>query len=168
MIRGKVTTRVKDRGFNFMRKKLGRLDGQGFDVGYWGEDKYPPRPGDKPDAKVLTTVDTAAMAEFGTDTSPRRPFQRETFRRSFVNLNQAIRVLYNRMLADPAYSEDMLLRKLGRNYRIEMQKTIADAKSWAAPNAPATVKKKGHNSPLLERYRMIARIKMRIGRRIDR
>jgi len=167
-MKGTIKVIDKDRGWKFLKSRLQRLDEQGVDIGYWGEDKYPPRPDDGPNAKVQTVVNVAVMNELGTERAPARPFMRQTFRTNFENLNQAIRVLYYQMIANPAVSPDSLLRRLGSAYRKDMQRTIADAKSWAVPNAPATVKKKGHDSPLLERYRMIARIKMRLGRRIDR
>lgn len=92
-------------------------------------------------------IDVALWNEFGTDTIPARPFIR-----GFQDRNkQALGTLMDRTadLVVSGKQAGAALKEMGSVVQ-EMQQThVKASKSWAVPNAPSTVKKKGSDKPLI-------------------
>jgi hypothetical protein len=113
----------------------------------------------------VQVVDYAAMNEFGTEDIPARPFMRHTADEQEAKLQQYARRLIGPML-DGKMSVDAVLSAVGMWYQSAMRRTIRNSKSWATPNAPATIALKGSSTPLIDDGVLVATIDYEIsGRR---
>jgi hypothetical protein len=65
-------------------------------------------------------------------------------------------------IIDGANTVDRVLRVLGEHYQSLVQKTIREAVSWAQPNAPQTIERKGSSSPLIDTGRMIGAVRYEV------
>jgi hypothetical protein len=63
---------------------------------------------------------------------------------------------------DGKYNVDRMLARLGAWYQSKVQITIRNAKEWAVPNLPATIKAKGSSSPLIDTGRMLASVRYEV------
>jgi len=107
--------------------------------------------------------DVAEWDEYGTETSPPRPANRMGLERA-VKKNKKMVQGYLRNLTMAGLMKDKnIARKLSRERKIKLftqigrsaRKETRDiiASGSTAPNAPATVKKKGFNHPLVETWK---------------
>ncbi len=136
---GTVTDR--DLGFNQILRNLRELDGKTVKAGILKN------AGKEPNGTSL--VDVAIYNEFGTSRIPSRPFLRiATDKHKTTWLNESERIV------------DKVLAKYNPNFSIlgnEMVENIRDVignKSLLAPNAPSTIRKKGHDKPLIDKGKL--------------
>jgi hypothetical protein len=87
--------------------------------------------------------------EFGTETIPERPFMRRSFDENVQNYTALFAKLENRFYNGGITFQGMLavVGLLARNHVVQ---SITDARKWAKPNAPATIRKKKSTSPLID------------------
>ena len=93
----------------------------------------------------LATI--AAIHEFGTDNIPSRPFTRESFDQHVNELDKFMQGIGGRIIVN-RISASQGLNLVGQKMTGIIQKKIVDG-PWA-PNAPATVKQKGSDRPLID------------------
>lgn len=100
----------------------------------------------------------AAANEYGTKTIPSRPFMRTTFDDNEASYAEE----FAKLLREGATPRQGLVR-LGMRIQKELRATI---KGWATPpNAPATIKAKGEDNPLVDTGTMRRSIKWQIRKR---
>lgn len=105
-------------------------------------------------------VNVATWNEFGTGRIPSRPF----LRIAFDDNHKAWESLAENLL-DQVLDRCMSARQLGRTMGERMQKDIRDVigdKSRLAPNAPSTIRRKGHDKPLIDTGTMKERVNYRV------
>lgn len=119
-------------------------------IGLWGSEE----------AEGTSVVDYAMYNEFGTSRIPARPFMSQTYDKNKKEINDYIDFLVGRML--DSGGADKVLITLGMKYQSMIRLMIRDAKTWAEPNAPATVAAKGSSSPLIDQGRMINAIQYEV------
>lgn len=110
----------------------------------------------------VSVVDYAMYNEFGTSRGiPARPFMSTTYDRHHKKTEQLIEHMYGQML-DGKMDPDHLLKTAGAYYQSKVQDTIRDAKTWAVPNHPKTIERKGSSSPLIDTGRMVQSVRYEI------
>ena len=148
-----VSAKVIDKDLGYKRIVLNfrQLKGRVVKVGIMGDETN----------EGTSVVDYAVYNEFGTDRIPARPFMATT-----ADANREKAVDFTEFLVDKIiYGEltvDRALRNLGEWYQAQIQMTIRNAKSWAVPDAPATVKAKGSSSPLIDQGRLVQAIRYEV------
>ncbi len=65
-------------------------------------------------------------------------------------------------MIDGQLKPEGVLKNLGEFYQMKIQMTIRNAGSWAVPNAPSTVERKGSSSPLIDTGRMVQSVRYEI------
>jgi len=103
----------------------------------------------------------AAENEYGTNKVPERSFMRSTFDLNKRKITKFARAMAPSVIADKM-SQTVFMEKLGRFVKELIENRISTAKSWAQPLANITIRKKGHDRPLIETYAMITSIKIRV------
>ena len=105
-------------------------------------------------------VSVATWNEFGTRHIPSRPFLRIAFddnRKAWEGLAED--------LLDQIVDRCMSASQVGKTMGKRMQKDIRDVigdKSRLAPNAPSTIRRKGHDKPLIDTGTMQKRVNYRV------
>ena len=140
----KVT--VVDHGYEQLKKDVAALKGRSVKVGIMGEGEV---------------LEYAMYNEFGTSRIPARPFMQTTFDRNEAEMNKFVDFLAQQII-DGKSNADRVLRILGETYQLKVQETIRDAKEWAVPNNPQTIKQKGSSSPLIDTGRMIGAVRYEV------
>jgi hypothetical protein len=130
---------VVDRGWHRARAAAKLIGGAGVKVGV--------RAGPAQDG--VQVVDYAAMNEFGTEDIPSRPFMRHTADTQEDNTRSYVRRLIGPMI-DGTMPVEHVLSAIGLFYRDRLQNTLKQSKSWAKPNAPATIAMKSSSTPLID------------------
>lgn len=143
-----VTVIDKDLGYTHIFKDIKEMDGKGVKVGVMGGQS----------AKGVSVVDYAVWNEFGTKHIPKRAFMQKTADEGLPETLKFTEHLVGKMI-DGGITPDGVLKNLGEFYQKKIQMNIRNAKEWAAPNAPATVKLKGSSSPLIDQGRLIQSIR---------
>ena len=119
-----------------LKKELATI--KGVKAGYFEGDAYPP------DRGGLELAKNALIQEFGSSVNniPSRPFMRNA-----VDKDEA---KWARALQD-GMEKELSLRQCMKQVGVEMQNSIADSidEMQDPPNAPATIRKKGSNHPLI-------------------
>ena len=122
-----------------------------------------------------TNVEVAFWNEFGTDATdshpgiPERPFMRHTAdenRRKVGVLGEG----YLKKIIDGSLEPRMALTRIAMWFAGQIQKTMANSKSWATPNAESTIDAKGSDTPLIDTgqlRRSISHVVQMKGRRSD-
>ena len=149
-----MPTSIRDKDYGFKRIELDfkALRGRGVKVGLMGNEEV----------EGVSVVDYATYNEFGTSRGiPARPFMQRTADENKEVVTQFTEHLVGRMI-DGKLTDDDVLKNLGMKYQALMQKTVRDAKSWAVPNAPGTIARKGSSSPLIDTGRMVGAIRYEI------
>ncbi|MGS1006296.1 hypothetical protein [Achromobacter anxifer] len=103
-------------------------------------------------------LDIAIHNEFGTEHIPARPFVRDFAEKNGDVLGQAM----DRMAAavqDGNMPVDAALDQLGTFAEKHQKAHVQQSKKWAEPNAPATVKKKRSDVPLIDDGLMVGAIR---------
>lgn len=144
---GRTAVKVieQDRGFNRAVRGLELLKGREIHIGFW----------DGPvEENGTAVVDIAAYNEFGTRSIPSRPFMQMTSDIYKDETMKQAEAMVGRVI-DGNLTVDVLLKTLGEFYSNKMKLTIRQAKTWAVPNAAATIARKGSTSPLIDTGRML-------------
>jgi hypothetical protein len=112
-------------------------------------------------ADGTTLIEVAMANEFGTDKIPERSFLRAWFDENQAKCKEAVK----RMLIatiEGKYTPEQALNLLAQRFVGEIQKRIADGIPPA--NAEATVKKKGSETPLIDKGQLRSGVTYRIDR----
>jgi phage gpG-like protein len=141
----------KDMGWERIKLNFKQLEGRSVKVGVMG--------GEENDG--VAVVDYAVYNEFGTSRIPPRPFMATTAENNREYIQQFTGHLVGRII-DGAISVNVALKNLGEAYQAKIQMTIRNAKQWAEPNAPATIKAKGSSSPLIDTGRLVQSIRYEV------
>lgn len=113
-------------------------------VGYQGpEAQQSVNPGDP------STVMVAAYNEFGTIKIPARSWMRSTVKENLQPLAKVIATTFSQVVLGNTQA-DSALGEVGGFLTEEMREKVHTARSWAVPNAPYTIKKKGAQYPPLQ------------------
>lgn len=103
----------------------------------------------------------AAYNEYGTEHIPARPFMAQTTDRNGKEL-----IGYKTSLASMVLGGQLTMRRalylIGVRYAGRMRQTIRDSPSWAEPNHPLTIARKGSAHPLIDTGAMIHAITYKI------
>lgn len=145
--------KVEDRDYGYKKIVLNikELNGKGVKVGLMGDEEY----------EGVSVVDYAMYNEFGTAHIPARPFMQTTFDRYRADVMKFTEHLVNGII-EGQYTADHVMRVLGEWYQAKVQLTIRDAKNWAVPNTPETIKRKGSSSPLIDTGRMVGAVRYEV------
>lgn len=141
-----------DLGYRTIVRGLRELDGREVSAGILknaGKSK-----------KGVPIVEYAIYNEFGTRHIPSRPFVRIASDENSkawgdMAVNEAGKIV------DGSSSASQVLEKLGKRMQKDIKNVIGD-KSKLAPNAPATVRRKGHDKPLIDTGLMKSKVDYRI------
>lgn len=146
-----VTVIDRDLGYQRIKLNFKQLEGREVKIGIMGGES----------AEGVSIVDYAVYNEFGTKNIPSRPFMSTTADQNRDEVQKFAGALVGKII-DGKLSVDIALKNLGEWYQKKLQMTIRNAKSWAAPNAPATVARKGSSSPLIDTGRMVQSVRYEV------
>ncbi|AMG45522.1 hypothetical protein AL520_14515 [Achromobacter xylosoxidans] len=140
-----------DKGLDEHVRLARAINGRGVKVGIQAGAGKDPQSG-------ADLLDIAIHNEFGTEHIPARPFVRDFAEKNGDVLGQAM----DRMAAavqDGNMPVDTALDQLGTFAEKHQKAHVQQSKKWAEPNAPATVKKKGSDVPLIDDGLMVGAIR---------
>lgn len=142
-----------DLGWNRIVKNLQRLDGTEISAGILqSAGSY---------SKGQSLVDVAIWNEYGTQKIPSRPFIRiasDQNRRKWERLSaDCINEILDGSRTRPGY----IGKRIGKAMKADIQAVMGD-KSKLAPNAPSTIKKKGHDKPLIDTGKLQSSVDYRV------
>lgn len=114
-------------------------------------------------AKKASIAEVAGYNEFGTKKTktfgpmitlttvgiPPRPFMRTAFDRHQAKYEKALQAGAKRIVEGKDTPEGVLT-KVGLKAKNDQIRSITSAKTWATPNRPSTIAKKGSSSPLID------------------
>jgi hypothetical protein len=146
-----VTFVDKDMGWQRIQLDIKQLKGRSVKIGIMGT----------AEVEGTAVIDYAIYNEFGTRFIPARPFMATTADRFRDETVKVASVMIGNVL-DGKYNVDRMLARLGAWYQSKVQITIRNAKEWAVPNLPATIKAKGSSSPLIDTGRMLASVRYEV------
>jgi hypothetical protein len=143
-------TKVIDRGYNKLREQIAQMaespEGAHVKVGFI-EGKL----GDQSHGEGLTVTNVAVFNEFGTPTIPERPFLRDTS----DLIKTDIEALSDKMLDQIVRGKSTVKKALdviGLRVQAAFRRAV---NQWdSPPNAPATIRKKGADNPLVDTGQM--------------
>jgi len=138
-----VEVKLIDHGFDNIIRQALKLDGKGVKVGI--------RRG-KGSHDGTDMLDIAVYNHFGTASIPARPFVSDCAEKNAGQIQEAQRRLVYRVYQG-SLSADGALAELGAWY-VNVQKGHILHGGWT-PNAPATVKRKGSNKPLVDTGQLV-------------
>lgn len=138
-----VEVKLIDHGFDKIIQQALKLDGKGVKVGI--------RRG-KGSHEGTDMLDIAVYNHFGTATIPARPFVSDCAEKNAGQIQEAQKRLVYRVYQG-GLSADGALAELGAWY-VNVQKGHILHGGWT-PNAPATVKRKGSNKPLVDTGQLV-------------
>ncbi|KCB24746.1 hypothetical protein [Bordetella hinzii] len=146
-----MATKAIDRGLEQHARLARALNGRGVKFGIQADAGKDPETG-------ADLLDIAIYNEYGTETVPARPFMRDFAEKNGKALGQAM----DRMAAAVQGGQlalDAALDQLGTFAEKYQKAHVQQSKKWAKPNAPATVKKKGSDVPLIDQGLMVGAIR---------
>src|SRR5690606_16993462 len=110
--------------------------------------------GDKPheESDDLTVAQVAVVNEFGLGNAPERPFMRTTAKALLPKMARLSSKLLSAVIAGKG-TIDQALDVMGLTAQKDLKKAIVDWKE--PPNAPATIRAKGANNPLIDTSQMV-------------
>ena len=138
-----VEVKLIDHGFDNIIRQALKLDGKGVKVGI--------RRG-KGSHDGTDMLDIAVYNHFGTATIPARPFVSDCAEKNAGQIKEAQKRLVYRVYQG-SLSADGALAQLGAWYVNVQQGHILHG-GWT-PNAPATIKRKGSNKPLVDTGQLV-------------
>ena len=138
-----VEVKLIDHGFDNIIRQALKLDGKGVKVGI--------RRG-KGSHDGTDMLDIAVYNHFGTATIPARPFVSDCAEKNAGQIKEAQKRLVYRVYQG-GLSAEGALAQLGAWY-VNVQKGHILHGGWT-PNAPATVKRKGSNRPLVDTGQLV-------------
>jgi hypothetical protein len=129
-----------------------KVEDDGVNVGWFEDQTYE-------DGLPIAMV--ARWNEFGTKAGiPQRPFMRRTMMKHEKEWIETLKTIVQREIdKDKNINIDKALKKFGEIVKGDIQETILEG--GFVKNAPATVKKKGFNMPLVDTGVMISSIQAR-------
>lgn len=131
-----------DHGLKSITRRMAKLDKREVTIGFHGDDHYP-------DGTNVAQV--AIWNEYGTRNAPARPFMRTTGIRYMKDMQRSMARMANAVQMGHQVSFGAM-KVLGAEYKDHIQDTLLTG-PWA-PNAPSTIRKKGHGLPLVDTERM--------------
>lgn len=138
-----VEVKLIDHGFDNIIRQALKLDGKGVKVGI--------RRG-KGSHDGTDMLDIAVYNHFGTASIPARPFVSDCAEKNAGQIQEAQKRLVYRVYQG-GLSADGALAELGAWY-VNVQKGHILHGGWT-PNAPATIKRKGSNKPLVDTGQLV-------------
>lgn len=138
-----VEVKLIDHGFDNIIRQALKLDGKGVKVGI--------RRG-KGSHDGTDMLDIAVYNHFGTATIPARPFVSDCAEKNAGQIQEVQKRLVYRVYQG-GLSADGALAELGAWY-VNVQKGHILHGGWT-PNAPATIKRKGSNKPLVDTGQLV-------------
>lgn len=129
-----------------------KVEDDGVNVGWFEDQTY---------EDGLPIAKVARWNEFGTKAGiPQRPFMRRTMMKHEKEWIETLKTIVQREIdKDKNINIDRALKKFGEIVKGDIQETILEG--GFVKNAPATVKKKGFNMPLVDTGVMISSIQAR-------
>lgn len=129
-----------------------KVEDDGVNVGWFEDQTY---------EDGLPIAKVARWNEFGTKAGiPQRPFMRRTMMKHEKEWIETLKTIVQREIdKDKNINIDKALKKFGEIVKGDIQETILEG--GFVKNAPATVKKKGFNMPLVDTGVMISSIQAR-------
>jgi len=128
-----VTLTVKDKGLEALTKSLKELSKLKVQVGYFDPE----------------TASIAAFNEFGTIHIPSRPFMRNAIPQGKAEIQEVAELEIGGVVEDGA-SPSSAMEEIGLTVKDQILKMLDTTRTWAKPNAPSTIKKKGPEYPPLD------------------
>lgn len=144
---------VKDRGLLDLLKRAKEIRDSYVKVGVLaGDEKGDERPPGSP----LTVAEIAVVNEYGTEDGhiPARPFVRSTFDAKHDEMAELGKKLIESVL-DGKVTTKKALDIMGLKLATEVKKTITEGAGVPPPNAPATIRAKGSDRPLVDEGRLL-------------
>lgn len=142
MIKGSVEIEDKDLGMDELMREIQR-DASQVDIGIHADE----------DQQLIVI---AAANEFGTEHIPARSFIRSTVDENGQRYAQAAEGLLGRMV-DGEISKFQALELMGQLIEADIKKKIVALHE--PPNAPATIRRKGSDNPLIDTGNMLQSIR---------
>ena len=105
--------------------------------------------GSYPDGTSVVMV--AAWNELGTENIPSRPFMRQMMETEEDNVNKYI-LRYLKLACNGDMTTEAVLDKIGNYLKYKIKESIREGDY--EPNAPATIAKKGSDTPLIDTRKM--------------
>ena len=147
-----ITIVDRDLGLRHIERELRKLDGKEISAGILRDaGNYD---------KGQSIADVAIWNEYGTSRIPSRPFVRiasDENRKAWENLSVKC---VNKIISGSG-TADETGNTIGQRMKEDIKKVIGD-KSKLAPNAPSTIKKKGHDKPLIDTGKLKATVNYRV------
>jgi len=134
----------KDLGLGRLKEELAKMRSTRITVGFQGASGARAHPG----ADGASVADVARWQEYGTSTAPARPFMTTAFERAEqfkVHLRKALSDVIDQRADVPT-----AVRTLGDTAVAAVHAAIDDSRTWAEPLAASTVRRKGHDQPLVD------------------
>lgn len=142
-----MTSRVqiRDMGLADLRRDLADLRALKISAGVQGAKGDAQHPG----ADGLTVAELAAIHEYGSADGliPPRPFLRHTAEKNRAKFREALRLGVSDVI-DRRATPLQAFAKVGALMSAAIVASIDRANDWATPNAPATIRRKGHDRVL--------------------
>ncbi len=135
-----MTVEDKDRGWKRIKRELSIFNELEIFVGFQGEDGE--------------VAEIAAFNEFGTETIPARPFLRLAIDTNKSQIGKAFDEAFN-SIVDRKATAIQAANRLGLFGVSIVKKQITTSTTWAEPNAPATIDRKGSSTPLVDTAQML-------------
>ena len=155
--------KITDLGLTKFVRQRNALAGHGVKFGIQGNAGKDPESG-------VDILDYALFNEFGIDTTiskgprkgqrmhiPSRPFMRDFFERNQTALATAMQTAIHAV--DAGMPTSQALDQLGLLCQGAQQRHVQNSKSWAVPNAPATIRRKKSDKPLFNHGFLVGAIR---------
>lgn len=148
------TFKVETKKTTALIKRLENLDGIEVDAGFFEEDRY------GADNSNLHVATVAAYNNFGTRFNPRRPFMDETFEdgTNQIFMGKAMSKIFESTIRDGRATR-RLLRGMGE---LVAELIKIEILNYPGSNSPATIARKGKNTPLRDTEFMLESVKFQI------
>lgn len=133
-----VKVTYTDKGLKELMDRLKDLQGLSITIGFQGREGGAIHP-----LATVPVAQIAAFNEFGTIDAPARPFLRTAIIDNKDQIAKAFAVEYAKVVEGKSAPVEAS-SEVGKVMVALVRKRIETANSWATPNAPSTIEKKGH------------------------
>jgi len=153
-VSARVEIKEKDMGWDAIQRSLKKLNNSFVDSGLWGE-------GDDPKQNMAYL---GLIHEFGVMSRkiPQRSFVRTAFDINLKSTQATIKRLYD-LLSMAKVGVDSMLEQIGKKMKKDMRKRIESQQF--VPLRPATIRRKGKSTILIETGKMYNSIQFKKGER---
>lgn len=142
----KVSIKVTDKGLEKIKKKLAKVAAEAPRV--WAG--LP----NTPHGDGLSNAELGIIHEYGTSNIPARPFIGPSFKKNQSSYNKALVKMGSQILDTGNYDITPALDSVGKQMAADMKSFVTEG--YVRPgNAPATIKAKGSDTPLIDTGRMV-------------